>query len=49
MSTPLHHASHLFDSGQSDFIKNAVEVRLKMIVPYIDSWPQVLQKISYNF
>lgn len=27
--------------GQSDFIKDALELRLKMIVPYIESWPQV--------
>ncbi len=35
---------NLFASGQSDFIKNAVEVRLRMIIPYIDSWPQVFRQ-----
>ncbi|CAB4001544.1 Ubiquinone biosynthesis COQ9, mitochondrial [Paramuricea clavata] len=33
--------------GQNDFIKNAVEVRLKMIIPYIDSWPQAMSLMAY--
>ncbi|XP_028410168.1 ubiquinone biosynthesis protein COQ9-B, mitochondrial-like [Dendronephthya gigantea] len=33
--------------GQSDFIKNAVEVRLRMIIPYIDTWPQAMSLMAY--